>query len=766
MDINNKNTNHLITENMENIDIKEIISYHLKHKKWYILSIFLCLLVSFIYLKNTEKKYVITSKVMINSKFQQLPQVDVLPDIASNMIATVNNTIVDDQINILKSRDLIREVAIDFTLDRIRIEKTKLYPLTKKQRDIVKCLTDKTKTAQDKEICYANKLYTDNKELQNIIYFLNNYADSTNYKSLEYKNHKNKVVFTIQPINKIVDEIISNLNITPESNKNSFLINIAYTDTNIKRGKKIINSIIESYANKQKSFVKGHTNNNITFIQSRVKTIEKDLDSLERTISSNRINKKIPLDYQSGSVYWNNQFQNEAEINKLTIQQIDLEIIMNAQTDVFGYLDLGSSLQHTSLATNVNKYNSDFNEYISYQNTPGSHKINLKNKKENLLKQLQGIKSSAIRLHNSNTNKIYNYTNTIKKHESEILNTDASEMALSNLIRNQKTKEEVYLYLSKKLEEEQIKAAKETPSLIVIDSPYGNSNPVSPKTNIILLAGFILGVVIPFGVLEGKKILDNTIKNENDFKDIYQGPFIGSLPLCKNKEEDTNDHSLLAESLRIVYSNLQFLLPNINQQGKVIYVTSTIANEGKTFTSFQLSRILSKKKKVLLVGGDVRSPKLNNYFKTVDDRKISELSEGLTNYLKDEKSKFSNFVIKNPDNLGFDFVPSGPIPPNPSELLSRSTFDKFINRAKTYYDLIIVDTAPVGFLVDTVSIAKYADVTIYIARANYLDKNLTKVLADMYKNKKLKNLALLINGVDFHKTYGYKSYAYNHQKQH
>jgi capsular exopolysaccharide synthesis family protein len=205
-----------------------------------------------------------------------------------------------------------------------------------------------------------------------------------------------------------------------------------------------------------------------------------------------------------------------------------------------------------------------------------------------------------------------------------------------------------------------------------------------------------------------------------------------------------------AESFRLIRTNIDFMLSNVTKsKGRTIFVTSTTSKEGKSHTSLNLARSMSfSNKKVLIIETDIRVPKLNKYMGVKNKSGL-----GLTNYIIDDKINFTDIINKVDENL--DMISSGTIPPNPAELLMDEKLGALFNAVKNKYDYIIVDTAAVGLVTDTLLISKYADMVIYVVRANYLDKRQLHVAQSMYSEKRLPNMVMLLNGVIHKRGYGY-----------
>lgn len=326
------------------------------------------------------------------------------------------------------------------------------------------------------------------------------------------------------------------------------------------------------------------------------------------------------------------------------------------------------------------------------------------------------------------------------------------EKEIRNIQRQQAVKEKLYLFLLQKREEAALSYAITAPIIKVVDYAYTQPSPVSPKSQIIMLSSLVIGLVIPFGVLYIFFLFDTKIKTKDQIRAFLpKMPIIAEVPQHKeevNKIILPNDRSSIAEAFRIMRTNLNFMSiktdGNSKSDSEVVFVTSTTKGEGKTFVTINLaSSLVAAKKKTLLMGCDLRNPQIHNYLNLKKDQ------IGVTNYLYDNSVSIDDLIINNPTiDLDLDVILSGDIPPNPSEMLMSSRFSQLMEEAKKKYDYIIVDTAPTILVTDTILISKYADITLYITRAGFTDTRLFPHIRDIYEQKKLVNMGVVINGLE------------------
>ncbi|MEP5428413.1 MAG: polysaccharide biosynthesis tyrosine autokinase, partial [Flavobacteriaceae bacterium] len=403
----------------------------------------------------------------------------------------------------------------------------------------------------------------------------------------------------------------------------------------------------------------------------------------------------------------------------------------------------------------------------------------------NLDQQLKSLKRSMQSSLNSTVNNLGLQVNTLSSQQaiinSKIYSAPKNERALRDITRRQQTTEALYLYLMQKREEAKIAVASAAPKSKIIDSGYNpNPYPISPKKNLIYLVALILGFLVPFSIIYINELLDDKIHNMDELEKLVKNdPILGELPKISKKQDKVvlkEDRSVLAEALRIIRTNLDYILKTKKEdkEGKnIIYITSSVSGEGKTFFSTNLSRILaSTNKKVLLIGADIRNPKLYSFFDGDEIDKMSRTLEnennknaGLTEYLYDASIPSKDII--NPMlvyNDTIDIIYSGKIPPNPAELLMNKRFGGLLKQVSKEYDYVIVDTAPMMVVSDTLLIVEHASQLIYVTRAGMTEKAAVDFPLKLKKDGKIKALSFIVNDVkESNLGYGGK-YGYGYGK--
>ena len=333
-----------------------------------------------------------------------------------------------------------------------------------------------------------------------------------------------------------------------------------------------------------------------------------------------------------------------------------------------------------------------------------------------------------------------------------ISDAPGQERQYVSIARQQEIKAGLYLMLLQKREENAITLAATANNAKIIDEPAAEGGPVSPKPKMIYMVALAVGLGLPVGFIFLLGLTKFKIEGRGDVEKLTRLPIVGDVPLTDEKTGSItvfeNQNTLMSETFRNVRTNLQFMLESSQ---KVILVTSTVSGEGKSFISANLAISLSLLgKKVVIVGLDIRKPGLNKIFN------IPRKEMGITQYLSNPEKNLMDFVQSSDVSKNLYIIPGGTVPPNPTELLARDGLDKAIAILRKEFDYVILDTAPVGMVTDTLLIGRIADLSVYVCRADYTRKAEFTLINELADNNKLPNLCTVINGLDLQKKkYGY-----------
>ncbi len=771
------------TNQKEDFHFRNVLDNYLIHWHWFVLSIAICIIGSYAYLRYTIPQYQASTTILVKDekKGGMLSELSAFSDMGIGKGSKGN---VDNEIEILKSRTIVESTVRKLKLNiglfaKGKIISVELYKDTPITVDFINTkpefftngmafefieLTPNTFTLKNESGGSNSAILIKNKKeyrYGELISIRN--ADLIISKSNPHKNQvigaDNSLKIVVHPIDGVVDSYFSRLKVAA-LNKTSSVVSLTIMDPVIAKSEDFLDNLIQIYNNDaaaDKNFISENTSK---FIANRLILITQELDGVEQDVERFKTTNNI-TDIESEAALF---IEGSSEYNK---KGVETEIQLNVLASLLEFMkkSTNSDLLPSNLITGQGEASgliSSYNQLILERNrilksatvaNPSVVKLDqeISSLKANVVESLGRLQSNL------------NIEKRNLKSQEGLFDTKKGKIPVQErqfrvIARQQKVKEELYLYLLKKREETAITMAATEPNARVIDSAKASKIPVAPKKNIFYLAALLLGILIPFGIIYLIDLLDTKVKNRFDITNKFSIPFLGDIPrsMTPNVIVESNSRSASAEAMRIVRTNLDFMLNQVPQgMAKTIFLTSTIPGEGKTFLSVNLAGIFALSgKKVLLIGMDIRNPKLPEYFN------LPNTNKGLTNYLSSSTMPIEECIIKSKEFEHLYILPPGSIPPNPTELLMNKKIDELFAKFKSEYDFIIVDTAPVSLVSDTLIIAKQADTFIYVARANYLDKRMLHIPEILHKENKLPNMAILLNDTHSKNGYGYGGYGY------
>ncbi len=756
-------------EKETNLDIKELIFNYLSYWKWFVLSVIFFVFIIKVYLRYHNTEYKISSTILIKDekKGSAASEVSAFADIG---IASGKST-VENQVAILKSRSLAQNVVRTLNLDisyyvEGRVLMTELYkenPIKITFLTKSKDFNEKDTTLIIKSVDYRSFLLADSNEKNEKLYLYNQKINSK-LGQFVIESANNEFIKKFEKIyikKTILEDEANSFNdklIVVTRDKTS-VVDLSLNDKNSKKAIDYINTLVVEFnkdgvkdkneiANKTSEFIK----NRLVYITQELGDVEKDVESYRKQNNITNIESDAYLETNIAADYDKSYIktQTEIEVSKMMLDAV-LKIKPNTvlPSNIFVATDVSSKLIE------------EYNELILERKKIAKTGTNANPIIQNIDAQLPLVKENIIESLQNKQKDLGINNRSVSKQKSvfdqKIKQIPTHLRIYNNIARQQKIKEELYLYLLQKGEETQIAIAVTAENAKIIDKAY-LVGPVSMSKSIYYGIGIFFGLLIPFGIIFLKDFLDSKIKTRNDVEIATSVPFLGDVPNTETNLEiiTATDRTPTAEAIRIVRSNLEFILSSLqNKKCKTIFVTSSVPKEGKTFMAINLAATFAlASKKVLLIGLDIRNPKLSEYIDL-------PTTKGITNYLSTRDADVNDYIIKIPNFNDFHLLPSGIIPPNPSELLMNDKLNETFIYLKEHYDYIIVDTAPVNVVTDTFLISKNADAFIYVMRAYYLDKRMLKFIQTLYINKKLPNMALVLNDTKLKKDFGY-GYVYGY----
>jgi capsular exopolysaccharide synthesis family protein len=746
----------------EEVSVGELFYKFLAYWPIFVLLLIISLSTASLYLRYKMPVYQTTATLLIKDD-KKTPGTDDMMQ-AFDMFGSKKN--VENEVEVLQSKTLMQEVvknlhlyAPTFIEGRVAIQSAyELSPIIieAKEPDSLHSVSKiPFNYDESRSIVNINDVNFPMNQWVSTPYGILRFLPNKYYKrSSGRDNEKGNYYFSLASVKNAANSILGQVKITPSS-KESTVIDLSIEGEVPKRGEDILNELLVVYkraAILDKNVLAANT---LKFINERLGYVESDLDSVEGNLQRFKAQNRITDISVQGQIYLQTVATNDQKISDLNVQLAMLDQVekyVNSKGDLGGIVPStlsGADPVLTDLLQKLSDLELQYTQRkkIVPENNPaviaikdGIDKIkpeileNIKNQRKNLV---AGRNDIAV------TNKQYaSILKTIPQKERELL----------GISRQQAIKNNIYTYLLQKREETALSFASAVADSRVIDRAQSNDSPVSPKRRLIYLAAIIGALALGIGIIYVKDIFTRTVQNRGDIEKYVEMPILGEVVYDRSKSSiiiAEGKRSLIAEEFRQLRTSLSYM--SVDEAHKRIMITSSISGEGKSFISVNLGISLSlMDKKVVLIELDLRKPKLSGQFN------ISR-QEGLSSYLIG-KTKMEE-AIKGTSIQNLFLIPSGPIPPNPSELISNRRLSELLDYLDTRFDYILIDTAPVIPVTDAFILSPLCDVTLYVVRDAYTPKIFLRKLEEKLKTKSLKNPAIVFNGI---KGKGFGKYGYGY----
>lgn len=764
-------TNPSSRKNDTGINLVDLLAYFASKWKWFLLSVLVCGGIAWYHYARSPLVYFRSATVIIKDPSNKTSTTGL--DRFDNIINKVN---VANEILQFRSKKLMREVLqrlhadISYQLED-GLRSNELYNQSPVLLSFPDALPEQhfafTVTLKDKKslvlsdftgIDVKSDFTVEMYDTVTLSRGMRVVATPTNYYSDSWTGTPIRVAKL--PMESMVNYYKSALGIQQEEEESSILT-LALKDGSAARAEDILNTLINVYneeAIKDKNQVAVNT---ADFINDRLIIIENELGGVESELETFKQRNQIVDIASSAGMYMSESQKYNTDALELETQLRLANFIKDYLTDPAKETDLipsNTGIGDMNIESQINLYNTaklkrDHLIDDSSANNPVVLELNnsLRAMKQNIIRAVDNmIVSLNVQRSDAQSREM--------RAQNRITSIPTKERKMLSIERQQKVKEALYLFLLNKREENALSQAMADNNARVIDGAEGSNSPISPNRNRILLLGLLVGLAIPSLACLGILFLDTRVHSRKDVEGIVSVPYLGEIPQDKeagklNEQESPfllakeQRDSTVSEAFRILRTNMAFMArKDLPQQ--VIIFTSLNEGAGKTFISKNLGMsLVLAKKKVILIDMDIRRGTLSRQFHL---KKI-----GLTNYLADN-TLLAEDIIQHQD--GFDIIAAGAIAPNPAELLMDERLDKLVTELRRRYDYIVVDSVPVGIIADATISNRIADLTIFVARAGRLDRRQLPEIEQLYKENKLHNMALVLNGADLHRRYGYYGY--------
>lgn len=768
------------------IDFQLIYTNLILNWKWFVLSLIVCLGLGYLYLRYATPAYQASTKVLIKDDDDSKRRGSLgssMIQSAANLGFMSNSNGIDNEIEILSAHDLAQLAVHDMKIYVNYYHKSAFKdPLVYKEQEVsvdldlphLKKLNAPIKLSIEKEGTKYHVKGTYNLPIDAFSFEKETSEFEKTFDRLPatISTRVGTLTFTPSKIYKLEDgEVLKAVIVSPEmaakqytknltvsqTSKTTTIAELVLNDENPQRALDYLNTLLKVYnrqANEDKNEIAYRTEQ---FINNRLQKINAELGNTEGQLESyKKRNKVIEMKLNATATIANS----DAYAQKLQDANTQVELLnelgkyMNEPGNKYQPIPSNVGLTDESSTELINQYNK-----IALDRNNALHAASETSPTVTpLTAQLDALTTSIKRAMRQAKLGMEIQRNSIAKQAAEyagqIGNSPEQERVLTQIGRQQEVKSGLYLMLLEKREENSISLAATADKGKIIDAPSFIGK-VSPKSSIIMLIALVLGLAIPAGILFLIEFFKYKIEGHEDVIKLTQIPVIADIPVASDaaKKEGKADivvhqnvNNLMEEIFRGLRTNIQFMLKS---DEKVMMFTSSTSGEGKTFVASNIGISLALLgKKVIMVGLDIRKPRLAELFQ------IDNHHNGITNLIiRDHNSweDIQNQILSSGVNSKLDLLMAGPVPPNPGELVTRASLDDIINQLKQHYDYIILDTAPVGLVNDSLQLGRLADLCVYVCRADYTPKASFGMINGLNAEKKLPNMCMVLNGVDLSK---------------
>lgn len=758
-DRNNNQQYDYYEEPEEKFDLQGYIRRYLRY--WYLFPIFItaCLIGAWYFLQITQPIYSAKTTMLIKDS-KEMGVASVMEDMAQ----FTESKVLDNEMEILKSQMLMAQVVKELNLEvsidaKDGLKTVDLYgqsPATLKAEIISAHATAHPMILHMVDSLHFRinddqKLYPFGKPLRNQwgLFTVNRGVKSI-YQDINVHFHD---------VAGLAGGFSSRLNVNI-LNPKSTVLQLSFDDTSVQRAKDVLNKLLDVYIQSSLNDKNSEASNTLKFIETRLGLITGELDIVEKNVEGYKTSRGLTDISTESQLFLENVQESDSKLNEINnqiaiLESIDYYIEHSEDGEIIA--PATNLVSDPGLVSLLGKFNELISQKERYERTvqPGNPLL------ETITTQMattrQAIKENVQNLRRGMDMTKKNLEGINTRFSSGLRSIPQKEREYVGIKRQQTIKENLYLYLLQKREETALAYASTVTDSRLIDAPVSSYIPIKPVRSSIWLGALGAGIVIPVMLISLIFMLNNTVQTRDEIEKVTHASVLGEIGMMKGpkgqKESEgiikMTSRSAVAEQFRALRTNLQYLGDG---SCRVIMFTSSIGSEGKSFVSINLAASLAySDKKVILLGLDLRKP-------TLHDRLEVQNKKGVSNYMVGQKN-LNELIQATSVHPKFDVMTSGPIPPNPSELISNGRLPELLAELRAIYDYILIDSAPYGLVTDAALIAEHVDATLYLVRFNYTLKDHLKRISEIQRTKRFNNLTVIYNGVNYGSGYGY-GYGY------
>lgn len=746
-------------------DFKRLLGTIVSNWYWFVLSISITVTAGFLYLRYTTRVYEIGSSILIDEAQDNVAQ-NVLSKLdPQNDKSKVN--LFNEQV-VLQSQDMIAKVVDSLALNvrywaRGRIKETEIY----KESPIkvvfdTTGLTGGTVELKIKQVMEGQFEVTNGGTTDKVLYdtwvrkpygrfkimYTNGVGVNRGYlKSTEF-------IVKAEPRAAAIGRVTGMFTVALNDGRTS-LLGLSYTDNIPQRGVDFMNVLIYFYQKNELENINKKAEKTRAFLKAKKANIKDELRFIDSMQVDIKLNNDIVDPTAQTEQFMSAKTASETKMDELLMAKQSLEsmkrTVMSMSSNRFSILSIAS--EDPTLAQLIAVHNDIVVKREAFARSVGPEHPTLKEYEISILEQRKRIILACDNAIAKLNITLQNAAKNAAEYTSRIRNTPNVERNIKDVSRGYDVLQQTYLLLYQKDVENEISVYAATNKSKVIVVPFATSDPIKPVPKTIYAIVFLLGLLIPGGYLVIREMLNNKVINDHDIESLTNIPIVGSI--SRVEAASTRENTIVvgphirtgvAEQFRLIRANLEFMAAANNN--RVFMITSSSSGEGKSFISINLGITMTlAKKRVVIMEFDLRKPKISQYLGLPNHGGISSYLAGLGDLDIAIKASgiHENLYIAN----------CGPIPPNPGELLVLPKTGQMIEQLKEMFDVVIIDTAPIGLVSDALVLSQYAGINLFVIRQSYTIKDQVRMFDVLHKDGKIQNPAIIFNGVEFLKKYGY-----------